>query len=122
MLAGCGEKTEPSSAPPKAIKSQAGGGDEEPIRQRVRLRVRDEAIRPKRATVDAFLGVRLLVRNDSRRRQTVSVVGEKPKREISIEPRGQGTLDLLGRRPGRVRVKATPAGAQATVVIKKTTP
>jgi hypothetical protein len=125
LCAGCGEKPEPStSTSPRAVQSQAGGGgDEEPIAQRVRLTVGNEAIRPKRATVDAFLGIRLLVRNESRRRQTVSLVGAKPKREISVDGRGgQGTLDLVGRRPGRVRVKAEPAGAQTVVVIKKTTP
>ena len=69
MLAGCGEKTEPSATGPKATQSQAaGGGDEEPIRQRVAITVGKRAIKPARVQVNAFLGIRLIIRNASRAR------------------------------------------------------
>ena len=47
MLAGCGEKSEPTVTGPKARTSQAaGGGDEQPIRQRVAITLGKKAMKP----------------------------------------------------------------------------
>jgi hypothetical protein len=122
VLAGCGEKTEPS-APPKATQSQAaGGGDEEPIRQRVAITVGKRAIKPARAQVDAFLGIRLVIRNASGREQQIEVRGAKPPRGLQIGPGLRANLDLEGLRPGRYRVQGEPTKATATLVVKRTTP
>jgi prophage tail gpP-like protein len=124
-VAGCGEKPEPS-APPKARQAQAGGGesgaggggDEEPIRQRVGITVGKRAIRPERSQVDAFLGIRLVIRNASRREQRVEARGAK----TTVAAGARKNRDLEGQRPGRVRIKAEPAGARATLLVKRTSP
>ena len=121
MLVGCGEKTEPST-PPKAIKSQAGGGDEEPIRQRAAITVGRRAIKPARVQVDAFLGIRLVIRNASGREQRIEVRGAKPPRGLQIGPGVRATLDLEGLRPGRYRIQGEPTNARATLVVKRTAP
>jgi len=120
-LAGCGEKSEPSSSPPKATQSQAaGGGDEEPIRQRVAITVGKRAIKPARAHVDAFLGIRLTIRNASGKEQLISVRGTK--RALQLGRGARATLDLEGLRPGRYRIQGEPTKATATLVVMRTTP
>jgi hypothetical protein len=114
-LAGCGEKSEPS---PKARSSQAGGGDEQPIRQRVALIVGRRAIKPARSQVDAFLGIRLIVRNASGRAQRIEVRGGA----VRVARGVSATLDLEGLRPGRYRIQGKPTKAHATLVVKRTTP
>ena len=121
MLAGCGEKSEPSTSP-KAVQSQAGGGDEEPIRQRVALTVGKRAIRPARAQVDAFLGIRLVVRNASGRAQRIEVRGAKAPNARTVGAGARANLDLEGLRPGRYRIEGEPTKATATLVVKRTTP
>ncbi len=73
--------------------------------------------------VNAFLGIRLIVRNASRREQTVSVGGEAPQREIRSAPRQRGNLDLRGR-CGRAATGswAEPRRRAALLVVKRTTP
>jgi hypothetical protein len=117
LWAGCGEKPEPSTSP-KALQSQAGGGDEEPIRQRVPLVVGRQAIKPARARVDAFLGIRLVIRNASGRRQRIVLRGA----ETSVPAGAKKNLDVEGQRPGRYRIAGSPTKATATLVVKRTEP
>jgi hypothetical protein len=108
--------------PEDAPEAQPGGaGDEEPARQRVRLTIVEDGIRPQRVEVTAFLGVRLDVRNDTRREQLVTVVGARPPRALSLGRGVRATLDIDGLRPGRYRIRGEPAGA-ATLVVKRSTP
>jgi hypothetical protein len=119
-VAGCGEKPEPSATAPKARQSQAaGGGDEEPIRQRVSITVGKRTIRPARVQVDAFLGIRLIVRNASGREQLVEVRGAKPKRGLQLGPGLRVNLDLEGLRPGRYRIQGEPTKAHAVLVVRR---
>jgi hypothetical protein len=122
-VAGCGEKPEPSATAPKARSSQAaGGGDEQPIRQRVSITVGKSAIKPERVQVDAFLGIRLLVRNTSGRAQIVEVRGAKPTQGIQVAKGVRARLDLEGLRPGSYRIQGKPTKAHATLVVKRSAP
>jgi hypothetical protein len=122
VLAGCGEKSEPA-APPKARTSQAaGGGDEQPIRQRVSITVGKQAMKPASVQVDAFLGIRLLVRNTSGRPQIVQVRGAKPTQGIEVAKGVRARLDLEGLRPGKYRIEGKPTKGHAVLVVKRTTP
>ena len=94
VVAGCGEKPEPSTTAPKARQSQAGGGDEQPIRQRVAITLGKRAMKPASAQVDAFLGIRLVVRNASGRAQIVEVRGAKPTQGIQVAKGVSARLDL----------------------------
>jgi hypothetical protein len=115
VLAGCGEKSEPA---PKARSSQAGGGDEQPIRQRVAITVGRRAIKPASSQVDAFLGIRLTVRNASGRAQRIEVRGSAVR-----VPRGRrANLDLEGLRPGRYGIQGATTKARAILVVKRSTP
>ena len=105
-------------ASPKALQSQAGGGDEEPIRQRVPLVVGRQAIKPARAQVDAFLGIRLVIRNASGRRQRIALRGA----ETSVPAGASKNLDVDGQRPGRYRIAGSPTKATATLMVKRTEP
>jgi hypothetical protein len=120
-VAGCGEKPEPSTTAPKARQSQAGGGDEQPIRQRVAITLGKRAMKPASAQVDAFLGIRLVVRNASGRAQIVEVRGAKPTQGIQVAKGVSARLDLEGLRPGSYRIQGKPTRARATLVVKKTT-
>jgi hypothetical protein len=117
LWAGCGEKPEPSASP-KALQSQAGGGDEEPIRQRVPLVVGRQAIKPARSQVDAFLGIRLVIRNASGRRQRIALRGT----ETTVPAGASKNLDVGGQRPGRYRIAGSPTKATATLVVKRSEP
>ena len=122
-LAGCGEKPEPSGTAPKARQSQAaGGGDEQPIRQRVAITLGKQAMKPARAQADAFLGIRLVVRNVSGRAQIVEVRGAKPTQGIQVAKGVSARLDLEGLRPGSYRIEGKPTKAHATLVVKRSTP
>ena len=122
-LTGCGEKPEPSATAPKARQSQAaGGGDEQPIRQRVAITLGKQAMKPARPQADAFLGIRLVVRNVSGRAQIVEVRGAKPTQGIQVAKGVSARLDLEGLRPGSYRIEGKPTEAHATLVVKKTTP
>jgi hypothetical protein len=122
-VAGCGEKPEPSATAPKARQSQAaGGGDEQPIRQRVAITVGKQAMKPARAQVDAFLGIRLVVRNVSGRAQIIEVRGAKPTQGIQVAKGVTARLDLEGLRPGSYRIQGKPTKAHATLVVKRSAP
>ena len=121
LWAGCGEKPEPSTSP-KALQSQAGGGDEEPIRQRVPLVVGRQAIKPARSQVDAFLGIRLGIRNASGRRQRIEARGAKTPNTLTVAKGARANLDLEGLRPGRYRIVGSPTKASATLVVERTAP
>ena len=122
-LAGCGEKPEPSTTAPTARQSQAaGGGDEQPIRQRVAITVGKQSMKPARAQVDAFLGIRLVVRNVSGREQRIEVRGAKAAQAVTVRAGARANLDLEGQRPGRYRIQGEPTKATATLVVKRTTP
>jgi hypothetical protein len=121
-VAGCGEKPEPSVTGPKARQSQAGGGDEQPIRQRVSIVVGARTMKPARAQVDAFLGIRLVVRNASGRAQIVQVRGAQPTQGIQVAKGVRAQLDLEGLRPGSYRIEGKPTKAHATLVVKRSAP
>jgi hypothetical protein len=122
-VAGCGEKSEPTVTGPRARTSQAaGGGDEQPIRQRVAITLGKRAMKPATARVDAFLGIRLVVRNASGRAQVVEVKGAKPTQGIQVAKGVSARLDLEGLRPGSYRIHGRPTRAHATLVVTKTTP
>jgi hypothetical protein len=122
-VAGCGEKSEPTVTGPRARTSQAaGGGDEQPIRQRVAITLGKRAMKPATARVDAFLGIRLVVRNASGRAQVVEVKGAKPTQGIQVAKGVSARLDLEGLRPGSYRIQGRPTRAHATLVVTKTTP
>ena len=105
------------------MQSQAGGGgDEEPIRQRVAITVGKRAIKPVRAQVDAFLGIRLVIRNASGREQRIEVRGAKAPNARTVGAGARATLDLEGLRPGRYRIQGEPTKATATLVVKRTEP
>ena len=123
MVAGCGEKPEPSATAPKARQSQAaGGGDEQPIRQRVAITLGKRAMKPATAQVDAFLGIRLVVRNASGRAQIVEIRGAKPTQGIQVAKGVSARLDLEGLRPGSYRIQGKPTKAHATLVVKRSAP
>jgi hypothetical protein len=123
VVAGCGEKPEPSVTGPRARQSSVGGGgDEQPIRQRVSIIVGRRAIKPARVQVDAFLGIRLVVRNASGRAQIVQVRGAKPTQGIQVGKGVRAQLDLEGLRPGSYRIEGKPTRAHATLVVKRSAP
>jgi hypothetical protein len=104
------------------VQSQAaGGGDEEPIRQRMAITVGRKAIKPERLEVHAFLGIRLIVRNATRRQQRVSVRGAHAPNAVKVGAGKRATLDLEGLRPGEYRIVSAPAGS-ALLVVRRTTP
>jgi hypothetical protein len=117
VWAGCGEKSEPTT-PPRALQSGAGGGDEQPLRQRVPITVGRKAIKPARSQVDAFLGIRLVIRNASGRRQQIALRGA----ETTVPAGASKNLDVEGQRPGRYRIEGSPTKASATLVVKRTEP
>jgi hypothetical protein len=122
-VAGCGEKPEPSATAPKARQSQAaGGGDEQPIRQRVAITLGKRAMKPATAQVDAFLGIRLVVRNASGRAQIVEIRGAKPTQGIQVAKGVSARLDLEGLRPGSYRIQGRPTKAHSTLVVKRSAP
>jgi hypothetical protein len=85
----------------------------------VAITVGKRAIKPARAQVDAFLGIRLVIRNVSGREQRIEVRGA---RAVKVGAGARATLDLEGLRPGRYRIQGEPTKATATLVVKRTTP
>ena len=122
-LAGCGEKPEPSATAPKARQSLAdrllvaAAG-----RLRVAITLGKQAMKPARARADAFLGIRLVVRNLSGRAQIVEVRGAKPTQGIQVAKGVSARLDLEGLRPGSYRIEGKPTKAHATLVVKRSAP
>ena len=127
LVAGCGGSEERASTPtptptPPAAKAATqpeaepgGAGDEQPIRQPVRLTVRDDTITPELTKVSAFLGVELIVRNATSRTQVVTVLRAKPRRALTVRAGKTGRLRLAGLRRGRYRIQGS-SGARATLV------
>ena len=64
-------------------------------------------MKPARAQVDAFLGIRLVVRNASGRAQIVEVRGAKPTQGIQVAKGVTARLDLEGLRPGSYRIQGS---------------
>jgi hypothetical protein len=99
------------SPPPNGPEAQPGGaGDELPLRLPVRLTVGEDGITPGQVKVNALLGVRLVVRNDTSREQVITVLRARPRRAVSIARGATGTLDLDGLRPGRYVIEGYAAG------------
>jgi hypothetical protein len=124
LAAGCGGAEErastPTPPPTAAIATQpeaepGGAGDEQPIRQPVRLSVGDDGIRPKLVKVSAFLGVDLIVRNATSRTQVVTVLRARPRHALSVRAGRTGRLRLAGLRRGRYTIQGS-SGARATLV------
>ena len=122
--AGCGDSEEERAATPTPTATATvtrpeaepgGAGDEQPIRQLVRLTIGDDGITPELVKVSAFLGVELTVRNDSSREQVVTVLRARPKRAVSIGPGQTRRLRLDGLGRGRYTVEGYAAG-RATLV------
>ncbi len=72
--------------------------------------------------VDAFLGIRLIIRNASGREQLIEVRGAKPPRGLEIGPGLRANLDLEGLRPGRYRIQGEPTNGRATLLVRRSTP
>ena len=85
------------------------------------ITVVNETIKPARLQVNAFLGIRLIVRNATRRKQVVTVRSPRPSRKLAVGPGKRASLDLEGLRPGRYRIVSEPAGS-ALLVVKRSTP
>jgi hypothetical protein len=124
LAAGCGGSDERASTPtPTPTASAArqpeaqpgGAGDEQPIRQPVRLTIGDDGITPKLVKVSAFLGVELVIRNETAREQVVTVLRARPKRAVSIGAGETGRLRFDGLRRGRYPIEGYAAG-RATLV------
>jgi len=127
LAAGCGggseERASTPTPTPRATAKAAtqpeaepgGAGDEQPIRQPVRLTVRDDGITPQLVKVSAFLGVELIVRNATSRTQVVTVLRARPRRTLSVGAGKTGRLRFAGLRRGRYRIQGS-SGARATLV------
>jgi hypothetical protein len=124
LAAGCGGSDErvstptPTPSPATLARPEAepgGAGDEQPIRQPVRLTVSGDGITPSLVKVSAFLGVELIVRNASSRTQVVTVLRVRPRRALTVEAGATRRLRLAGLRRGRYRIQSA-AGARATLV------
>ena len=124
LAAGCGGSEErastPTPTPSPATLTQpeaepGGAGDEQPIRQPVRLTVSDDGITPKLFKVSAFLGVELIVRNTTSRTQVVTVLRARPRRALTVKAGKTGRLRFAGLRRGRYRIQGS-SGARATLV------
>ena len=126
LVAGCGGGSEerastPTPTPPTAKAATqpeaepGGAGDEQPIRQPVRLTVGDDEITPQLVKVSAFLGVELIVRNATSRTQVVTVLRARPRRALTVRAGKTGRLRLAGLRRGRYRIQGS-SGARATLV------
>ena len=85
------------------------------------ITVGKRAIKPARVQTNAFLGIRLIIRNASGREQRVEVRGAKAPRTRTVGAGQRENLDLEGLRPGRYRIVAEPAGS-SLLVVKRTTP
>jgi hypothetical protein len=122
LAAGCGGPDErvstPTPSPATLARPEAepgGAGDEQPIRQPVRLTVSRDGITPRLVKVSAFLGVELIVRNASARTQVVTVLRVRPRRALTVRAGATRRLRLAGLRRGRYRIQSA-AGARATLV------
>jgi hypothetical protein len=126
LAAGCGGGSEERASTPTATptptptatqpEAQPGGaGDEQPIRQPVRLTVDDDGITPALTKVSAFLGVELTVRNATSRTQVVTVLRARPRDSVSVAAGKTGRLRLAGLRRGRYTIQGS-SGARATLV------
>jgi hypothetical protein len=81
-----------------------------------------KAIKPARVQVDAFLGIRLQIRNASGRKQSIEVAGAKAPRSVVVAAGKRANLDLEGLRPRSYRIRGKPTRATATLVVKRTEP
>jgi hypothetical protein len=125
LAAGCGGAQEhaastrtatPAASPTNGPEAQPGGaGDEQPLRQPVRLTIDGDGFHPALVKAHALLAVELVIRNGTPREQVVTVVGAKPKRAVSIATEQTGRLRLRGLQRGRYRIEGFAAG-QATLV------
>jgi hypothetical protein len=122
LAAGCGggseERASTPTATPTAAQPEAqpgGAGDEQPIRQPVRLTVDDDGITPALTKVSAFLGVELTVRNATSRTQVVTVLRARPRDSVSVAAGKTGRLRLAGLGRGRYTIQGS-SGARATLV------
>jgi hypothetical protein len=124
LAAGCGGPDERASTPtptPPVTAAMAEPGDEQPIRQPVRLTLGDHAITPKLTKVSAFLGVELIARNTTSRTQVVTVLRARPRRDLTVRAGRTGRLRLVGLRPGRYTIQGS-TGARATLTAAGDTP
>ncbi len=123
LAAGCGGGSKERTSTPTPTANAArqpeahpgGAGDEQPIRQPVRLTVGDHGIRPKLSKVSAFLGVELVIRNTSSREQVVTLLHARPRRAATVAAGRTGRLRLTGLRRGRYIIQGS-TGARATLV------
>jgi hypothetical protein len=88
----------------------------------VRLTVTKASIKPARSRVDAFLGIRLVVRNTTGRKQRVVVPQAKLPRAIEVGAGKRANLDLEGLRPGTYRIEGSPTKGRASLMVKRTEP
>jgi hypothetical protein len=93
---------------PENPEDQPGGaGDEEPVRVPVEFIVRDRGISPPQVAVPAFLGIELIVHNETGARLVVRLEGAEP---LTVGPGETGRSRLEGRKKGQYVVDFGDAG------------
>lgn len=75
-----------------------------------------EGITPPQVRAPAFLGLDLVVRNDTQREQRVAIEASKEPDPLTIASGDTAHKTLTGLRGGEYRVDAGPAG-EATLVV-----
>ena len=102
----------PDSTPPPAPPEQ---GDEEGNRVPLTLRLAPEDVLPAEAEVQAFLGLRLEVRNESGAERVVRLDGEPV---LELLPGQAQTVDLKGLAPGEHTVEAGESGRAVVTAVR----
>jgi hypothetical protein len=136
FLAGCGSGDEPvatatatpgatatataSAAPtatitptPSPEEQEGGAGDEQPARVPLEFTLTDGGLRPATISVPAFLGLELIVHNQTARPQRVTLEGSG---ELDVPANDTARIRFEGRRAGTYRVDAVGAGHARVVV------
>jgi hypothetical protein len=136
LLAGCGPADEPaatatappsppatataSAAPaatttptPSPEEQEGGAGDEQPARVPLEFTLTDGGLRPATISVPAFLGLELIVHNQTGRPQRVTLEGSG---ELDVPADDTARIRFEGRRAGTYRVDAGDAGHARLVV------
>jgi hypothetical protein len=81
----------------------------------VNLVVGERGITPRLVKVSSFLGVELVVRNETAKEQVVTLLEARPRRAVSVGAGETGRLRYGGLRRGRYVIEGYAAG-RATLV------
>jgi hypothetical protein len=105
---------------PENPEDQPGGaGDEEPIRVPVEFTVRDGAIKPPQVAVPAFLGIELIVHNETSGPVVARLEGATP---LTVGPGETGRARIEGRKKGQYVVDFGDAGSALLITGAKPGP